>query len=182
MNAPQQSTVELSTSPAGIARLLLLGVLLTAASAWLVVLDGGVALTVVGWVGVVFFGGCGIVWVERAIRLRGPVVTISPEGFRDLRVAREVVPWSDVLEISTWTHSGQQVMVLRVPDEVWDRLSLTVIARSSRRANRALGVDGLAITAQGLRATYPQMFEATVRAASAAWQASHGSGPRPAGG
>ncbi|UZN03157.1 hypothetical protein [Cellulomonas sp. S1-8] len=43
-------------------------------------------------------------------------------------------------------------------------------------------VDGLAIFARGLRATSSQMFEATVRAASAAWQAGHRSGPRPAGG
>lgn len=166
---PAGPTVEIGTSPGQTVRLTLLSALMTAASAALAVLGEGV-VAVVGWVGALFFGFCGLVWVRRALVQRGAVVTISPEGFRDVRVARETVPWADVLEISTWTHSGQHVLVLRVADDVWDRLTLTTIARSSRRANRALGADGLAVTAQGLRTSYPELFQLTVEAASAAWQ------------
>jgi hypothetical protein len=169
--APAGPTVEIGTSPFQTVRLTLLSALMTAASAVLAVFGEGPVVVVVGWVGALFFGFCGAVWVRRALVQRGAVVTISPEGFRDVRVARETVPWADVLEISTWTHSGQHVLVLRVADEVWDRLTLTTIARSSRRANRALGADGLAVTAQGLRTSYPELFRLTVEAASAAWQA-----------
>ncbi|MGW6131414.1 STM3941 family protein [Cellulomonas sp. NPDC055163] len=169
--APAGRTVEIGTSPGQTVRLTLLSALMTAASAALAVLGEGVVAVVVGWVGALFFGFCGLVWVRRALVQRGPVVTISPEGFRDVRVARETVPWADVLEISTWTHSGQHVLVLRVADDVWDRLALTTIARASRRANRALGADGLAVTAQGLRTSYPELFRLTVEAAAAAWQA-----------
>lgn len=168
--APVTPTLEIGVSPAQTVRLTLLSVLMTAASAALLLVDDEPVLTVVGAVGALFFGWCGVVWVRRALTHRGAVVTVSAEGFRDVRVARETVPWSDVLDIGTWSSSGQDVMVLRVPDEVWDRLTLTAIARSSRRANRALGADGLAITAQGLRIRYDELFGATVRAASAAWQ------------
>lgn len=175
---PVTPTVEFGTSPAQTVRLTLLSLLMTAASAALLLVDDEPVLTVVGVVGALFFGWCGVMWVRRALTHRGAVVTISAEGFRDVRVARETVPWSDVLEIGTWSSSGQQVMVLRVPDEVWDRLTLSAIARTSRRANRALGADGLAITAQGLRVRYEQLFGATVQAASAAWQAGGEGGPR----
>ncbi|WP_258726512.1 STM3941 family protein [Cellulomonas sp. NS3] len=176
MTTPAGPTVEIGTSPGRTLGLTLLSALMTAASAALALVGEGVVVVVVGWVGALFFGACGAVWVRRALVQRGAVVTVSPEGFRDVRIARETVPWADVLEISTWTHSGQHVLVLRVADDVWDRLTLTTIARSSRRANRALGADGLAVTAQGLRTTYPELFRLTVEAASAAWQSGGGTG------
>ena len=176
---PAGSTVEIGTSPGQTVRLALLSALMTAVSAALAVVGEGVAVVVVGWVGALFFGFCGLVWVRRAVLQQGAVVTISPEGFRDVRVARETVPWADVLEISTWTQSGQDVLVLRVADDVWDRLTLTTIARSSRRANRALGADRLAVTAQGLRTSYPELFRLTVAAASTAWHAGRGTDPSP---
>jgi hypothetical protein len=46
----------------------------------------------IGWVSVLFFGACGIVGGWRFMTVRGPVVTISPAGIRDVRVAREAIP------------------------------------------------------------------------------------------
>jgi hypothetical protein len=78
-------------------------------------------------------------------------VTITPEGIRDSRIARDVIPWTAVQRISTWTHSGQNIMVLAVDPAVESRLSLTQIAKITRAANPSFGIDGLCVTAQGLK-------------------------------
>ena len=62
----------------------------------------------------VFFSLCTIVGLWRLIAARGPVVTISPDGIRDTRVAAEFIPWNAVTAISTWKFRGQEAMVLAV--------------------------------------------------------------------
>jgi hypothetical protein len=81
------------------------------------------------------------------LSVSGPVVTVTPEGIRDTRVAAEVIPWSAITGISTWQYRGQKIMVLAVDPATESGLTLTRIARWSRGANRALGADGLCIAA-----------------------------------
>lgn len=112
-----------------------------------------------GWIAFVFFGGCTILISWRALTLRGPVVAISPDGVRDVRVAADTIPWSAIEDIYTWQTYGQKIVILQIPDAEWDRLKLTSIARRSRSANRALGADGIAISAQGLTIGPDRLYE-----------------------
>lgn len=153
-------TLEIAGSPAKLMLLLAAGVLMTLLSAavafqWIEddVLPKAVAL-IAGYVGAVFFSLCTLVIAWRLVKTRGPVVTISPEGVRDVRVAAGVIPWRAVQSIGTWEFAGQKVMVVAVDPAVEKALGLTMIAAWSRGPNRALGADGLAITAQGLKIDY----------------------------
>jgi hypothetical protein len=165
--------VEISGSPWKMLGLSVLGVMMTGLSAAIALhlfpgmqVDAFHQLT--GYAGAVFFGFCTVLGFWRLFTTSGPVVTITPEGIRDTRVAREFIPWSAIKRISTWEHSGQKVMVLAVNPDVERRLTLTAIARWSRGANRALGADGLCITAQGLRTDYETLFATSLAHAQGA--------------
>src|SRR5262245_40416768 len=159
--------VEISGSPWKVLGLSVLGVMMTALSAAIALrLFPGMRVDtyheLMGYAGAVFFGFCTAVGVWRLLTTSGPVVTITPEGIRDTRIAREFIPWSAIKRISTWEYRGQRVMVLAVDPEVERRLTLTAIARWSRGANRALGADGLCVTAQGLRIDYDTLLATSV--------------------
>jgi hypothetical protein len=109
-------------------------------------------------IGVVFFALCTLVALWRLATQRGAVVTLAPEGIRDTRVAAEAIPWSAVRGIATWSAFGQRVMVLDVDPETEKRLSLSAVARNTRSANKALGADGLCVTAQGIDAAYDEVL------------------------
>jgi hypothetical protein len=121
------------------------------------------------YLGVAFFGFCTVMIVWRMITGRGTVVTIGPEGIRDVRVADKTIPWSAISDIGTWTSNGQKIMVLAVSPEVEAELGLTRIAQWSRGANKALGADGLCVTAQGIKMGYDELL-ATTAAYAEAWR------------
>ncbi len=108
--------------------------------------------------GTLFFAFCTVVAFWRLATERGAVVTLAPEGIRDTRIAAETIPWSAVRGVSTWSAFGQRVMVLDVDPETEKRLHLSAIARGTRSANKALGADGLCVTAQGLDAAYDEVL------------------------
>ncbi|RWJ04841.1 MAG: hypothetical protein EOR25_29730 [Mesorhizobium sp.] len=95
-----------------------------------------------------------LIW--RLAAIRGPVVTITPEGIRDIRVAREVIPWRAVHSIDYW--KPHKAMVLTIDPAVETSLSLTRAARWSRGPNRFFGVDGLCISARELKMSYIELL------------------------
>ena len=102
----------------------------------------------------------GVVW--RTITQRGTVVTLSPDGISDRRLASKMIPWQVIEDVFTWTERGQRVMVLQVAPEVESGLGLTRIAKMTRKANAALGADGLCITATGLDVRYDDLLAMTI--------------------
>ena len=164
--------IAIAGSPTKLALLAILGVVMTGLSAVLAFLnlDLGLAAKIIGWIGTVFFGLCTLIALWRGLMERGPVITISPEGIRDTRVSASVVPWRAITGISTWSFQGQQAMVLAVDSAIERTLGLSLIARWSRGANRALGADGLAITASGVKIDYDALLETSL----AYWQAYRG--------
>jgi hypothetical protein len=117
---------------------------------------------IAGAAGALFFGPATLLIVWRALTSAGPVVTLTPTGIRDIRVASAEIPWDAVRGISTWSHQGQNAMVIAVTPEIEAGLGLTAMTRMTRKANRALGADGLCITAQGLKTTYQDLLETTL--------------------
>jgi hypothetical protein len=170
-----QRAVEIKASPVKMLGLAVLGCLMTAASAALArrVLPNISSDSVDVWIfygATAFFGSCTVLILWRAFTTRGPVVTITREGIRDRRIAAEVIPWSAVNDITIWEMSGQRVMVLAVAPAVEAKLTLTRMARWTRGANRALGADGLCVSAQGLRMGFNKLL-ATSIAYARAWRA-----------
>lgn len=125
---------------------------------------------VVGTFGVVFFGFIALVATWRLLALRGTIVTVSPRGVRDRRVTGEIVPWSAIRGVSTWSAYNQPAIVLAV-DPAYERaLKLTAMARLTRPLNAAVGADGLCIASQGLKMGH----EALLDTITAYWQRARG--------
>jgi hypothetical protein len=130
----------------------------------------GIIGQMIGGFGIVFFGFIVLVAAWRLLALRGPIVSISPVGIRDVRVTGTVVPWSAIRNISTWSAYNQPAIVLGV-DPAYERaLKLTALARLTRPLNAAIGADGLCIASQGLRLGH----EALLETITAYWQRARG--------
>jgi hypothetical protein len=117
---------------------------------------------VVGWVGFVFFGACLVVIAWRAATTIGAVLSLTPEGILDTRIAAERIPWTAIRGFKTWEYNGQRILVLDVDPEVEATLKTSLITRLTRRANAGLGADGLSITTQGLSMPYDDLVAATI--------------------
>jgi hypothetical protein len=96
MTIDTRCAVEIEASPIRMLGLAMLGVLMTALSAAFVLrvfpVPPGSFAEFASYAGTVFFGACTAFILWRAITTRGPVVTITPEGIRDIRVAAEIIP------------------------------------------------------------------------------------------
>jgi hypothetical protein len=155
-------TIEIAGSPPKMVALVFGGVIMTAGSALLAFRILPIAVgsleEFIGYVGLIFFGLCTLLLLWRALTMRGPVVTMDVHGIRDVRVAKETIPWGAIRDISTWQYQRQKVMVLAVDPETERNLHLSRIARWSRGANKRLGADGLCVTAQGLKISYDELL------------------------
>jgi hypothetical protein len=164
--------MEIKGSPVKLIGLFALGVLMTALSAALAFgwIPAGPIAEAVGWSGLVFFGLCTAICLWRLFTANQTIVTITPHGIMDIRVAADVVPWSAIRNVSTAEVQGQQFVVLAVDPSIEQQLALTLVAKWSRGPNRMLGVDGLCVSAVGLRINHDSLF----RACSAQWRAATG--------
>jgi hypothetical protein len=156
--------VNIEGSPAALLMLTGLGVLMTAVSAvvgfgLLGIDDASPFSRTICIFGTAFFGLCTLIALYRLLFVRGPVITISSQGICDRRVAADVIPWSSIHKLSTWEHSGQRALVLNVDPAVERTLRLSTMAKYTRSANRALGADGLCLTAQGLKISYDELWK-----------------------
>ncbi len=152
-------TIEVRQSPWEMLKLLAIGVAFVACSIFIAT-QGNIFYIIVGWFGILFFGAMTVLVLWRLLTLVGPVVIVSPRGLRDKRVAADLISWSAITDIATWSHSNQSFIVLAVQPAVEKRLRLSLITRWTRRANASLGADGLTIGSQGLRMDHDALLAA----------------------
>jgi hypothetical protein len=100
-------TVEIEASPVRMLGLAALGLLMTALSTAVAPrafpnVRAGSFVEFCGTAGAVFFAVCTMLLLWRAFTTHGAVVTITPEGIRDGRVAAELIAWSAVNGIAVW--------------------------------------------------------------------------------
>jgi hypothetical protein len=164
MTTETTGILEIKQSPLAMLGLIALGIVLTAMCAAIAFhrtlgIPASSFHEFVGYLGAPFFALCTGVGFWRLLTVRGPVVTITPEGIRDTRVAAEMIPWPAVRGISTWQYRRQKIMVLALDPAAEASLTLTRVARWSRGPNRALGADGLCIAVTGLNITYDALLQ-----------------------
>jgi hypothetical protein len=163
MSTDTTRTIEFDASPTRLLTLLAFSGMSTAIAAALAFrllpnLPNDPTVVSAGYTGLVFFTFCAAVAVWRLLAQRGPVVTVSPAGLRDVRVAAEPIPWRAIKSISTMQMQRQTVLLIAIDPTDEARLTLTRVARWMRTANRAHGVDGLVVSAHGLKVGYPTLF------------------------
>lgn len=163
-----QKSLEITGAP-GKMLLLVFGGLAFVATGYLMTLasedtyrQSATVVRLIGYVSIAFFGLCALIGMWRLLTLRGPVILISPAGFRDVRVTHDVVPWPAVQSVQTWSHSGQRIMIVALKPGEEAKLKLTRIARMSRGANARLGADGLAVTALGAKISHDTLIATTL--------------------
>lgn len=169
-------TIEVRQSPWEMLKLLAIGVTFVACSIFIAT-QGNIFYIVVGWFGILFFGALTVLVLWRLQTSMGPVVIVSPTGLRDKRVAADLIPWSVITDISTWSAYNQPSIIVAVEPAVEKRLRLSLITRMTRRANASLGADGLAIGSQGLGMGHDELIGAIM----AYWQRYGRASYRPPG-
>lgn len=156
-------TIEFHASPSRLLTLLSFSAMSTGIAAALAFrlfpnLPNDPATVSAGYSGLVFFSFCAAIAIWRLLAQRGPIVTVSPAGLRDVRVAAEAIPWRAITSISTWQMQRQMVLLITIDPADEARLTLTRVARWMRSAHRKLGADGVIVSAQGLKVGYPTLF------------------------
>lgn len=167
MTLDTSKTLEIAASPVKRTGLFLLSLVMVAVSLFPIgytwgTPDANSLAVFFCYIGVMLFTAFGLLILWKLFQERGTVIEIRPEGIRDIRVAEEIIPWDAVLDIYTWTYQRQSVMVLAVAEEAERKLTLSRIARWSRKANASLGADGLCIAAGGLKISHKELLEATL--------------------
>jgi hypothetical protein len=167
MTADTSRTLMIESSPAELLALTGICALATALATTVALLPGpfSFAKIVGGYLTSLLLSLLTGVGLWRLVTSGRPVITISPDGFRDTRLIAALIPWSDVTGISTWQSRGQKFMVLALRPGVEDRLELTsmgLLWRWTRGANRYLGADGLCISAYGVKIDYDTLLQTSL--------------------
>lgn len=109
--------------------------------------------------GVLFFGAIGMVALARMLQDR-VIVRIGDDGIYDLRIARDVIPWSAIEAIRVQDMQGQRFIMLDLEPEAERRLALTPSASFFKPLNGRLGFPGLCVNAAGLDGRFDDMVAA----------------------
>jgi hypothetical protein len=103
----------------------------------------------VAYAGVAFFGLGTLKIIWALISAKGPIVAISRYGIRDLRISNDLILWGSVEDITTWEYRRQKCIVLKISPALESQLFASKAKRAMLLANRAVGVDGIAINPSG---------------------------------
>jgi len=126
-------------------------VLLLGASCFVVV---GVLLVVsargplVGWLNIVFFGGCGIVFALQAFDRR-PRIVIDDRGIFDRTLRVGTIDWADIRRVSLKRSQGQAFICLDLADPPKYTQRLSPLLRRIVQLNRKLGFTDLSLNLVG---------------------------------
>jgi hypothetical protein len=104
----------------------------------------------IGVVGVIMFGSATIQAAGRLFGSRQPVLFLTGDGFKDIRISSEWIPWSMILSAKDYGGKG---LVLDVAPQFVSRLRLSFVTRFVSTANRPLGYRGLWVVAFPLENT-----------------------------
>lgn len=100
----------------------------------------------IGWGAVVFFGLCSVGWASRLFDKREQV-RIGPQGIRARSWSEKTIPWSEIIEVTTWTYRRQTSIILHLRDRTLfpGRGVAAVLAE----ANRGMTGGDIAISLTG---------------------------------
>jgi hypothetical protein len=173
MNKSMPDATEIGYSRSRMLRLIGIGAFMTLLSAsiafnWLPYGDLGANHLAVAYAGAVFFGLGTLKFVWTWFTAKGPVVFISRYGIRDIRVANQLIPWGSVESVSASEYHRQKFIVLKVPPPLERLLFASKAKQALLLASKAMGADGVTITASGLTVDFDALFDTCMAYYSAA--------------
>jgi hypothetical protein len=165
MDRQMPDDIEIGYSSLRMLRLVGLGALMTLLSAsiafnWFAYEDIDSFHVLIAYVGIAFFGLATLKFTWTLITARGPVVFISRYGIRDMRITNELILWGSVEGITPGEYRRQKFIVLKISPALEKQLFATKAKQAMLLANRAMGVDGVVITASGLTMDFDTLLNA----------------------
>jgi hypothetical protein len=121
----------------------------------------------VGYAGVAFFGLGTLKIIWKLSTAKGPIVFVNRCGIRDLRISNELILWGSVEDIAVWEYRRQKCLVLKISPALERQLFASKAKQAMLLANRAVGVDGIAINASGLTIDFDTLLKICVTCYSA---------------
>lgn len=114
----------------------------------------------VGWLGVMFFGLCAIAALGR---LFGPSeqLKIDRSGVRYKGWSGELIPWSEIVDVTTWSGKGQKAMILHLRDRA--RFPGRGLSAMLARANRMFTGGDIFISLAGTDRSFDEAMSAIER-------------------
>jgi hypothetical protein len=99
----------------------------------------------IGWFGVLFFGLCLAVFIRRFFDTREQL-RIGPAGIRSAPWSDQTIPWSEIVNVTTWGYMRQRSIILHLRDPA--RFPGRGLAALLAGANRKLtgGDIGISLT------------------------------------
>jgi hypothetical protein len=98
----------------------------------------------IGVAGIIMFGFAATQAAGRLFDSRHPVLFLTRDGFKDIRISSEWIPWSTILSLKDYRGKG---LVLDVDPQFLTKLRLGFVTQFTSMANRLFGYRGLWIAA-----------------------------------
>lgn len=111
----------------------------------------------VGWACIVLFGGISVIG---AIRLTNPAdhLRVNRMGLLVPSYTDKTIAWSDIVDITTWSHRGQRSLVIKLRDP--SRFERKPWRRALDSLNRGLTGGDIGLSMTGTNRTLKQALEA----------------------
>jgi len=101
-------------------------------------------LLLLGVLNIILFGSASIQTTGRLLGKRHPALFLTRDGFKDVRISPEWIPWSTVLSLSEYRGAGIiEGLILDVDPQFVRKLRLGFVIRFARMGNRLFGYRGL---------------------------------------
>lgn len=69
----------------------------------------------IGWICLIFFGAC-MIAIGRMFFETGALLRVGPQGIWWKRWSDEIIPWSEITDVTMWQHRGQKFLILHLRD------------------------------------------------------------------
>lgn len=103
-------------------------------------------LSVAGWSSVIVFGFAGTLSIRRAFDNRVQLL-IGSVGIHSPHWSDNPIPWSEIIDVTTWSHSGQKMILLHLQNK--DRYPGRGLTALLKQANRRLTGGDITISLTG---------------------------------
>ena len=111
----------------------------------------------VGWASIVFFGLCSVFGVRRLFD-SSEQLRISGSGIYYKPWAEQVIPWSEITDISVWEFKRQKSLILHLAHP--ERYPSTTLLGKMARANRMLTGGDVAVSLTGMDRSFAEALAA----------------------
>ena len=111
----------------------------------------------ISWFCILFFGLCGLVIVKKFFDDK-PQLQIGPSGIQWAPWSDEIIPWSEITDVTTWSYNGQKTIVLHLNEP--SRFPGRGLSAKLRGANRMLTGGDVTISMTGTNRCYDDAMAA----------------------